>query len=140
MNIRAAVLAELRRCELRDREPTIAQLAVAIGHPYAGATVSCKLRELRLKRYGGHLILCRRCRAEERGPGKIYRYRLNSRVTGWAKPLRARSWHFWTGSSLSVCRVWLREGFELSDKPVGDRLCLQCLRYVHGSGIPSNAK
>lgn len=49
-------------------------LAQAVGHPYAAATVTAKLRDLRKQKHGGHKIACRRCPEEETGNGYVYRY------------------------------------------------------------------
>ena len=77
--LRPRVLAELQRFSARGEDPTAQQLAYAVGHPFAAATVTAKLRDLRKPRYGSHRIDCYRCAGEERGTSKVYRYRYAGR-------------------------------------------------------------
>ena len=75
-SIRTLVLKFLKLWS--DLEPTAADIARYIGHPYASSTVTAKLRELRKPKHGGHKIECWHCPEEESGSGYIYRYRLIS--------------------------------------------------------------
>lgn len=54
---------------------TGAEMARAVGHPFASSTVTAKARELR---NAGHTIKCRRFPEEERGNGYVYRYWLEA--------------------------------------------------------------
>lgn len=67
--IRDKVLAVLRS----GGDYTGAELSRAVKHPYAAATVTAKVRDLRKARYGSHKIACRRC-PEQETPGKGYVY------------------------------------------------------------------
>lgn len=71
--IREKVLAYLRRTPFWHQGAAIAK---AIGHPYAAATVTAKIRDLRKKPYGSHEIRCCRFPGLERGNAKVYMYRL----------------------------------------------------------------
>lgn len=71
--IRDRVLAVLRH----GGRFTGAGLAREVGHPYAAATVTAKVRDLRKQRHGGHKIKCWRWpEMEEPGKGYVYVYEL----------------------------------------------------------------
>lgn len=74
-SIREDVRAVLMTAYVMNEWLTASEIAARVGHRYASATVTAKLRELRKARNGGLVIACVRCPEEEGSEGGyVYRY------------------------------------------------------------------